>query len=301
MKRLALLLAVAAVPAFAQVQPELPRLMTPRSLSSLPAAEPQQTIRYGEAPSQVVELFLPAGKPAEGARRPVVVLIPGGCFRKDMGGLPSARPAAAALLERGYAVWSIGYRRADEDGGGYPGTYRDVGTALDLLREQAEAHSLDLDRVVLMGHSAGAFLALWANGRARLPADSPLKTASPLKPHGTLALSGFGSLRLWGPFVDPNCGPGTLDALLAPGEGAARMADTSPDALLPTGVPVVLLTGVFDAATPPAAALDHAIAARKAGDRASVEIAPVAGHFEPFAPGTPAFAQAMAALERLAK
>lgn len=278
----------------------LPRLLSPRSIATLPAAEPAETIAYGDHPAQRIELFLPKGADGKGdAGRPVVVLLSGGCFSKNLGGLSGARPAAGALVDKGYAVWSVGYRRVDEEGGGYPGTYQDIATAIDALRDHAEKHALDAARVTFMGHSAGAFLALWATGRHRLPQESPLYTANPLKPRGTLALAAFGSLPLWGPFVDPTCGPGTLEKLLAPGEGPARVADTSPDKLLPTGVPIVLLNGVYDAATPPAAALDHAIAARKAGDRASLEVAPMAGHFEPWAPNTAAFAQAMAALDRL--
>jgi pimeloyl-ACP methyl ester carboxylesterase len=78
-------------------------------------------------------------------------------------------------------------------------------------------------------------------------------------------------------------------------------ADTNPAALLPTGVPVVMLTGVYDGITYPAVALHYAQTARKSGDRATIELAPNAGHFEVINPTTPAFAQALAAVERLAK
>jgi len=41
---------------------------------------------------------------------------------------------SAPISQReGIAVWSIGYRRADEPGGGYPGTFNDVAEAIDLL------------------------------------------------------------------------------------------------------------------------------------------------------------------------
>jgi pimeloyl-ACP methyl ester carboxylesterase len=96
------------------------------------------------------------------------------------------------------------------------------------------------------------------------------------------------------------CGDQTVP-LLAPGEEESRFADTSPDMLLPTGVPIVMLHGVFDQVAYPAMGLDHVRAARTAGDRADVLVAPVTGHFEPIAPGTPAFSQVLAAIERLAR
>jgi acetyl esterase/lipase len=163
-------------PLFAQSSgiPDLPRLMNPRSVMSLPAAAPGETISYGEAPSQKVELFLPApNAEAPDALRPVVVLIHGGCWQASVAGIDLVRPAAGAFLEKGFAVWSITYRRIDEEGGGYPGTFQDVGAAIDALRDQAEAKKLDLNRVVLWGHSAGGHLALWAAGRHKLPADRP--------------------------------------------------------------------------------------------------------------------------------
>ena len=297
----AMLMATSASPLLAQAkQAELPRLMTVRSVTSLPAATPSETIRYGEAPAQMVELFLPASKSTEpDALRPVVVMVHGGCWQQRYG--PDLmRPAAAAFLEKGFAVWSIGYRRIDEDGGGYPGTFADVGQAIDLIREHAEANRLDVNRVVIFGHSTGGHLGLWAAGRHKLPQSSPMRVDSPLRPRGVVSVGGFGSLKNWEREIRLVCGDTTVP-LLAPGEEDARFADTSPDMLLPTGVPIVMLHGVFDQVAYPAMGLDHARAARTSGDRADLQLSPVTGHFEPIAPGTAAFAQGVAAVERLAQ
>jgi acetyl esterase/lipase len=295
------LFAQSAAPVSKPGVPDLPRLMNPRSVMSLPAAAPTETISYGEAPSQKIELFLPPPN-AENpdALRPVVVLIHGGCWQQKVAGIELVRPAAGGFLEKGFAVWSITYRRIDEEGGGYPGTYQDVGKAIDLLREHAEAKKLDLNRVAFWGHSAGGHLALWAAGRHKLPANSPLKTDNPLRPRGVVSVGGFGSLQKWETEIRTICGADTVPKL-APGETEARFADTSPDRLLPTGVPVVMLHGVFDYVAFPAMGLDHAQDGRKAGDRVDIQIAPVAGHFEVIAPGTAAFAQGLAAVERFTK
>jgi acetyl esterase/lipase len=311
MKRLLGLAALlAAAPLVAQsAAPDLPRLMNPRSVMALPAPTPTETLRYGPAESQKVELFLPppsADNPD--ARRPVIVLIHGGCWQAKVAGMELVRPAAGAFVDKGRAVWSITYRRIDEEGGGYPGTFQDVGAAIDLLREHAEARKLDLDRVMLWGHSAGGHLALWAAGRHKLPADSPLRTENPLKPRGVLSVGGFGSLAEWENEIRNICGADTVPKLAPPTgpDGAERsndlrFADTSPDRLLPTGVPAVMLHGVYDYVAYPAMGLDHAIDGRKAGDRVEVQLAPVAGHFEVIAPGTPAFAQGMAVVDRFTK
>lgn len=294
---IAVALLLSAAPVTAQPkQPDLPRLMTQRSVSSLPAAAPSETIAYGEAPSQKVELFKP--KPSGDGLHPVVVLVHGGCWLQSVAGIELVRAAAGAFVDKGYAVWSVGYRRIDEEGGGYPGTYQDVAKAIDTLADHAAANQLDLGRVVFFGHSAGAHLALWAAGRAKLPADSPLAGGTPLKPLGVVSVGGIGSLKNWEREINLLCGPETV-AKLAPGEGDARFADTSPDFLLPTGVPVVMLHGVFDPAAHPAVGLDFAQQARKAGDRSEVQLAPVSGHFEVIAPGTSAFAQGAAAVTKL--
>lgn len=300
-----------SAPLFAQSSgmAELPRLMTMRSVMSLPAAAPAETIAYGEAPGQKVELFLPPpAADTPDALRPVVVLIHGGCWQQSVAGPELVRPAAGAFLEKGYAVWSIGYRRIDEEGGGYPGTFQDVGQAVDALREQADAKQLDLNRVVFWGHSAGGHLALWAAGRHRLPADSPLASADPLRPRGVVSVGGFGSIETWETEIRTVCGADTVPKLApaATADGTERsadqrFADTSPDRLLLTGVPVVMLHGVFDQVAFPAMGLDHAQDGRRAGDRVDIQIAPVAGHFEVIAPGSAAFAQGVAAVERFAR
>ncbi|MFN3591977.1 MAG: alpha/beta fold hydrolase, partial [Thermaurantiacus sp.] len=204
-----------AVPAIGQqtLPPQqLPTLMEPRSIMSLPQARPAKLISYGEHPSQVVELFLPA-KRGEGPL-PVVLLIHGGCFASDLPGREIMRAAAGAFAGKGWAVWSIGYRRVDEEGGGYPGTFLDAATAIDLMREHADEHGLDLRRVAAFGHSAGGTLALWAAGRPNLPNGSPMWRADPLPLRAAVSVGGFGDLRTFAPAIALACGNELLPALL---------------------------------------------------------------------------------------
>ncbi|HEX9172871.1 MAG TPA: alpha/beta hydrolase, partial [Telluria sp.] len=131
---------------------------------ALSGPAPQASFRYGSAPSQYAELFLPAGA----GPFPVAVLVHGGCWTSKFGGIGQLRNMAGALASRGIAVWNVEYRRVDEEGGGYPGTYQDLNSALDQLAVQAPQYRLDLGRLVAVGHSAGGQLVQWLAGRERI-------------------------------------------------------------------------------------------------------------------------------------
>src|SRR5580698_2970467 len=123
--------------------------MTLHDYMALSGPPPTQHIAYGAAPSQYVELFKPRGN----GPFPVVLLVHGGCWVKQYGGIVQMRNVAAALVAEGIAVWNVEYRRVDEVGGGYPGTFQDMIAAMDLLVTTSAEHQLDLKRVVAMGHS----------------------------------------------------------------------------------------------------------------------------------------------------
>jgi acetyl esterase/lipase len=121
--------------------------------------------QYGEDPSQWGELFLPE-LPDGGAHRGVVVVIHGGYWRSQYGA-ELGEPLARDLAAHGIAAWNLEYRRAG-NGGGWPHTFEDVLAGIDKLADLAAQHSLDLGKVVALGHSAGGHLAAWAAGRDRL-------------------------------------------------------------------------------------------------------------------------------------
>ena len=125
-------------------------------LLARPRPQPTKVASYGSAKEETGELFLPAGK----GPHPVVVLIHGGCWLVELPGTELMDYIAADLQARGYAVWNIEYRRVGGVGGGYPGTFLDVADGIDALRKLAPANALDLNHVVVVGHSAGGHLAL---------------------------------------------------------------------------------------------------------------------------------------------
>ena len=118
--------------------------------------------------SQVADLHLPSGP----GPHPVAVLLHGGYWQTKHGRLVT-RPLALALARRGVAAWNLEYRRLGEGrggGGGWPMTFSDVADGIDALAGLDAP--LDLSRVVLVGHSAGGQLALWAARRPLLPSGA---------------------------------------------------------------------------------------------------------------------------------
>ena len=129
-----------------------------------PSAE---TLFYGDGPSQFGDLSIP-DRPGS---RPVVVLVHGGFWRAAYG-LELMEPLAADLNDRGFPTWNIEYRRVGEPGGGYPNTLIDVAAAIDHVAT-IDDDRLDLERIAVVGHSAGGHLALWCASRGTIPAGSP--------------------------------------------------------------------------------------------------------------------------------
>ncbi|GAA2070825.1 alpha/beta hydrolase family protein [Williamsia deligens] len=130
-------------------------------------------VPYGPQESQFGHLYLP-DEPAvddpDAPSVPVVVIVHGGYWSTDFG-LMVQTPVARDLAERGAIVWNVEYRRAGEDGGGWPQSGYDVTNALLALDgpvRDAVGRSLlaRVDRdVSVVAHSAGGQLALWAVAR----------------------------------------------------------------------------------------------------------------------------------------
>jgi acetyl esterase/lipase len=127
-----------------------------------------QQFLYGNDPSQTAQLWVPLTS----GELPVVVLVHGGFWRRSYGA-DLMEPLAVDLFERGFAVWNIEYGRVGEAKGGWPFTLEHVAAAVDYLAVLAEGLPLDLDRVAVVGHSAGGHLAVWSGSRNLLAERSP--------------------------------------------------------------------------------------------------------------------------------
>jgi acetyl esterase/lipase len=219
---------------------------------------------------------------------PLVVVIHGGCWL-SIANLDNTAPMADALRDAGVGTWNVEYRPVDLPGGGWPGTFEDIANAVDHVRTLAEKHPIDLARVIVAGHSAGAHLALWAAGRSRLKSDSVLRRDAPLPIVAAVALGGPGDLRDFDTYAAEICGP-ALERLMGgkPDAVPERWAQASPAELLPLGVRQILIVGENDRVMPARSRDAYAAKARAAGDTIEVKVAPGA-HFEVIAPTAEAF------------
>ena len=282
-------------PAVAVSQQPEPRLMRAADLARLPQPPADHVIAYGEAKQQFAELRLPKGP----GPHPVVIVIHGGCWQTPWA-LDDVRGLSAALTAEGYATGSLEYRRLGDPGGGWPGTLEDVARGADHLRCVAQAHRLDLGRVVALGHSAGGHLALWLAARHKLPRDSELRTDSPLSLQGIVSLAGIPDLRAAA--AAKVCGDAVAQLLGgSPTDQESRVRQSSPIELVPLGLRQRVVCGALDNLVPSDLSRRYQEAASKAGDDVGLEMVGGVGHFElvdPTSLAWPAVRRAVADLLR---
>ena len=258
------------------------RFLRPADVNALPSKAADARVSYGADSLQFGELRLPTGA----GPFPVAIVIHGGCWVHAYADVRNSAPLADALRDAGVATWNVEYRRRDDPGGGWPGTFLDVAAATDSLRALARTHPLDLSRVVAIGHSAGGHLALWLAARRKLATSSPLHVRDPLHITSAIALGGPGDLRDFATYADAICGEGTIPKLLGGSfsEVPDRWRDASPNSFLPLGVPQVMLAGEADRIMPRERLDAYAAAARAAGDSVEVIVVPNAAHHEVMSP-----------------
>jgi acetyl esterase/lipase len=247
-----------------------------------------RSARYGSDPSQVGDLHLP-----DAARPPVVCLLHGGFWRMPYG-RDQMTSLADDLARRGYAAWNLEYRRVGA-GGGWPATLDDVSRGIDQLATLAgDGLELDLERLATVGHSAGGHLALWAGGRHRLGGAPPRVRVAAAAGQAPIAdlVHALGDKRA--PLRNA-----VTTFLGGPDTAGDRAQATSPRALLPLGIPQLIVHGTADDVVPVEIGRRYTEAARAAGDPVELLELPGAGHFEHLDAGGPAWAGVVAWLDRI--
>jgi len=216
----------------------------PGALDRMAVSAPAKTIHYGPDALQRADLRLPSGK----GLFPVAVVIHGGCWKAGLATLTNTAPLADALTQRGIATLNIEYRQVGDAGGGWPGTFTDIGAAVDSLRDLAETYPIDLKKVIVVGHSAGAHLALWSAVRPKLPVDSPIRGADPLMPTTVVAVDGPGTLKDFVGVDAEVCGEPAIVPFMGgdPKTYPDRYFQASPQDHLPLGARQLLVGGAFN-------------------------------------------------------
>lgn len=177
---------------------------------------------------------------------------------------------------------------------GWPGTFIDSAQAADFVRTIAESYPLGLNRVITIGHSAGGHLALWLAARNKLSQHSILLNSKhPLPLAGVISLAGVSDLilmhdihkwreTLYGIVENP-----TRDFMGGlPNELQSRYEEGSPIALLPIGVPLVLIHGSLDVNVPIGVSEHFEKTAESAGDTVELKSFSKAEHFKLIVPGS---------------
>ena len=249
-----------------------------------------RAVHYGSHHAQVAEVWRPPG----GGDRPVVVLLHGG-FWRQVYTKRLMHDLARAVMAHGWAAYNVEYRRVGALGrGGWPATFDDVSAAIDAL---AGIPGVDPRRVVTCGHSAGGHLALWA-GSDRHTGSAPAGAAHPVRPCAAISLAGVVDLVA---AARQGVGGGAVEALMggSPDDHPQRYALGSPAALLPLGIPQLLVHGTGDTTVPPSLSEDYAARARAGGDDAPYVPLAGASHMEMIDARGAAFAAVAALLDRI--
>lgn len=125
------------------------------SIPSVPADQMkiERDISYSEAGGKLTSLDVYA--PADGTKQPVVVWIHGGGWRRGDKSRVHERPTV--FTSKGYVLVSINYRLSPHV------TYReqgqDIARAIRWVRDNIDEYGGNPEKLLLMGHSAGAHLA----------------------------------------------------------------------------------------------------------------------------------------------
>lgn len=245
-------------------------------VAALPLAQGAMPKAYGREPNQYGLLWLPR----EAQPVPLVMLVHGGCWLSDYG-VEHIKPLASALVRAGYAVWAPEYRRVGEDGGGWPGTFDDLRSAL-LAATSLQPSRIDTSRTVLAGHSAGGHLALWLATHGQIDdADITLRGAV-----GLAAITDLATYR----DTDNSCAAAVAQLLDGDSEEVPdRYRDASPATVAETALPIHLVHGSADDVVPLAQSRDM--------PHSGLEVLEGAGHYDLIHPGTQAFPALLRAID----
>jgi acetyl esterase/lipase len=231
--------------------------------TTVPERPPDSTSEY--LPGLAADLYLPAdGRHSA----PVLVMVPGGGWTSaDRSGLAAL---ATALADSGVAVVNATYRTAPATT--FPGPVGDIVCAADYGAATAARAGVTPSRLVLLGHSAGAHLAMLA---ALAPAHFRSGCPWPARDiDGVVGLAGPYDLRPIADAVQPLFGatPAQRPELWREGTPSTWASTRSPS-------PAVLLVhGEQDEVLPASQSKDFAAVLEGAGHRVELDLVPGATH-----------------------
>jgi len=237
------------------------------SVLSRGAAPPDHIVAYGADPAQIMEVRI-GREPA--SQRPLVVLIHGGFWRPDID-RAHLRAMADALAAAGWTAALPEYARVARDPAP---TLADLTLILGQAAVKVAHHN---GKVILVGHSAGGHLALWAAAAAVCPV-----LAGTLAPAADLLLA-----------HELGLGNGAVSRFL--GADPVSRPDIDPRQMAAPVTAATIVHGVDDE-TVPLIISESYVAAHPHVRLSSI---PGAGHFALIDPLAPAWSTVIAELARL--
>jgi acetyl esterase/lipase len=234
-------------------------------------------IYYGNESKQYGELRLPPQ--VNGGLAPIVVIIHGGCWQSSLADLRLMDSLADAVTALGYATWNIEYR-AIGTGGEWPVIFKDVNQAFNQVRVIAERYPVDMNKIAVIGHSAGGHLALWAASRQVIPGENELAAKDALPIKGVLSLAGIANLT-----SDTGCDRNASNIIGLPinipsDALTQRLKVTSPFQMLPSKSKSVIISGSVDTIVPSSIGAEYTSRAISLGDDSSHFVLRGLGHFD---------------------
>ena len=221
------------------------------------AARVAESAPYGEGPRRTLDVYAPENG---ASNAPVLVFFYGGGWRS--GDKADYEFVGAAFAAHGFVTVVPDYRLAPEVK--FPGFIEDGALALRWVQDNVSAYGGDPSRIVLVGHSAGAYNAMMA----ALDQDYARAAGFDLRAvRGVVGLAGPYGFYFDNPIIRDAFGdepdPGRMHAI-----GFAR----------PDAPPLLLLTGDADRRVPVRASTHMHEAALAAGAEAELIIYEDLGH-----------------------
>ncbi|MDZ7962815.1 MAG: alpha/beta hydrolase [Aulosira sp. DedQUE10] len=155
----------------AQIPPQISAQMQTQSFSlvnsfrGIPLGKIRHKTEIVFANPAGVPLKMEVYQPPKVGKYPVLVVIYGGAWKT---GNPHANyEFNQYMAERGYTVFAIDYRHAPKYQ--FPAQLDDVRTALNFIRQHAAEYEADPEKIILLGRSSGAHLAMLAAYQLNAP------------------------------------------------------------------------------------------------------------------------------------
>lgn len=219
-----------------------------RSVFDLIAPKPDSVLRYGDLPDQCIDLYS-----TDESDTPIIILIHGGYWRSEYDRI-HLRPLAATLAETGWQVALIEYRRITGDP---DAMVSDIKKAIEFISAIDSKKS-----IILMGHSAGGHLALWAAS-----VISNLKSIIALAPIADLTTG-----------EKLNLDSGAIREFL--GKSASLRTDLDPILITTGAIPITIIHGDADLHVPIELSRGYVKSKKLKGEIVNlIELAQI-GHFE---------------------